>query len=80
MCVAAVPPHGYMHARYLCRRLRSQFPQLKIVAAILTERDNNELKQRQPPLAADEITTSIKQALTAITSLVTADKPALAQV
>jgi methanogenic corrinoid protein MtbC1 len=25
VCVAAVPPFGFMHARYLCRRIRGQF-------------------------------------------------------
>ncbi len=69
-CVAAVPPFGYMHARYLCRRLRSQFPDLKIVGAILTERDVNELKHRQPALPADEVGVSVKEALTAVLSLV----------
>src|SRR5882724_12770347 len=54
-CVVAVPPFGYIQARYLCRRLRAQFPDLKIVGAILTESDVNELKQRQPALPADEI-------------------------
>ncbi|HWQ90169.1 MAG TPA: AI-2E family transporter, partial [Clostridia bacterium] len=60
-CVLSVPPFGYMHTRYLCRRLRGQFPELKILSAILTERDVAELKQRQPPLEVDELATSLKQ-------------------
>jgi hypothetical protein len=79
-CVVTVPPFGYMHARYLCRRLRSQFPDLKIVGAILTERDVNELKQRQPSLPADELGSSIKQALTAVLSLVTTSEEAAVRV
>ena len=81
-CVAAVPPYGYAHARYLCRRLRTQFAQLKLVGAILTEHDVDELKQRQPPLAADEFATSVRQVLRLIGSLVqfregAAEQPAL---
>jgi predicted PurR-regulated permease PerM len=69
VCVAAVPPFGYVHARYLCRRLRNRFPELKVVAAILTEGDVNEIKKRQPPVSADEIGSSLTQALAAILSL-----------
>jgi predicted PurR-regulated permease PerM len=69
VCIAAVPPFGYVHARYLCRRLRSRFPQLKVVAAILTEGDVSEIKKRQPPVPADEIGASLTQALAAILSL-----------
>jgi predicted PurR-regulated permease PerM len=69
VCVAAVPPFGYVHARYLCRRLRNRFPELKVVAAILTEGDVGEIKKRQPPVAADEIGSSLAQALAAILSL-----------
>jgi hypothetical protein len=69
VCVAAIPPFGYVHARYLCRRLRGRFPELKVVAAILTEGDVNEIKKRQPPVAADEIGASLSQALAAILSL-----------
>jgi hypothetical protein len=69
VCVAAVPPFGYVHARYICRRLRAEFPDVKIVAAILTERDPSEIKKRQPPVQADEIGVSVKEAMTAILAL-----------
>ena len=69
VCVSAVPPLGYMHARYLCRRLRAEFPELKLVAAILTERDMEEVKKRRPEITSDEVATSLKQALTGIMSL-----------
>jgi predicted PurR-regulated permease PerM len=77
VCVAAVPPFGYVHARYLCRRLRNRFPELKVVAAILTEGDVNEIKKRQPAVPADEIGSSLAQAMAAILSLLpTANPPA----
>ena len=31
VCIAAVPPGGLAHTRYLCKRLRSRFPELKIL-------------------------------------------------
>jgi predicted PurR-regulated permease PerM len=75
VCVAAVPPFGYVHARYLCRRLRNRFPELKVVAAILTEGDVNEIKKRQPAVPADEIGSSLAQALAAILSLLPTANP-----
>jgi len=69
VCVSSVPPFGYMHARYLCRRLRAEFPEQKLVAAILTERDVEEVKKRRPEITSDEIASSLKQALTEIVSL-----------
>jgi predicted PurR-regulated permease PerM len=68
-CVLAVPPLSYMHARYLCRRIRAQFQKLKVVAAILTEADVNELKSRQPSIPADEMACSLKQALAQVVAL-----------
>ena len=68
-CVSAIPPMGYVHTRYLCRRLRAEFPELKLVAAILTERDVDEVKKRRPPVTADDLASSLKQALAEIISL-----------
>jgi hypothetical protein len=31
VCIASTPPGGLAHTRYLCKRLRSRFPDLKIV-------------------------------------------------
>ncbi|HWI59017.1 MAG TPA: AI-2E family transporter [Bacillota bacterium] len=69
-CVSAVPPFGYMHARYLCRRLHDQFKEVKVVGAILTEHDVSEVKQRQPAIAADELASSLRQVLTQVLSLI----------
>lgn len=68
-CVLAVPPSGYPHARYLCRRLRGQFPRLKIIATVFTKGGVEELKQRRPSLAADELAASLAQTLPAVVSL-----------
>jgi predicted PurR-regulated permease PerM len=68
-CVLAVPPFGYTHVRYLCRRLRSQFGSLRLVGALLTEHDPDELKQRQPPIPANELGSSLKQVMSEILAL-----------
>lgn len=68
-CVCAVPPFGYMHTRYMCRRLRTQFSDLKLVGAILTERDVEEIRKRQPAIPADELASSLKQVLAQAISL-----------
>jgi hypothetical protein len=31
VCIAALPPGGLTHARYLCKRLRARFPQRSII-------------------------------------------------
>jgi predicted PurR-regulated permease PerM len=71
-CVFAVPPFGYTHARYLCRRLQGQFRELKLIAAILTEGDVQEVKNRQPAIRANELVSSLRQALDQVFSLVPA--------
>jgi hypothetical protein len=68
-CVSAVPPLGYMHARYLCRRLHAQFQEVRVVGAILTEHEVSELRERQPPLPADELASSLGQVLNQVTAL-----------
>jgi hypothetical protein len=73
-CIISVPPYGYTHARYLTRRLRAD-PKIKVVTAVLTGGDVAELKQRQPVIAADELTTGFQQTLAAVMSLVHTDAP-----
>jgi hypothetical protein len=72
VCVSAVPPFGYVRARYLCKRLRGQFPEMKIFAAILNTPDTQELKKQEPPIPADSIVGSLTQAVTGILSLMPA--------
>lgn len=69
-CVLALPPSGYPHARYLCRRLRAQFPALKVIAAVWTRGGIDQLKQRRPQLAADELAANLGQALPELVSLI----------
>jgi hypothetical protein len=72
VCVSAVPPFGYVRARYLCKRLRGQFPEIKIFAAILNTSHAEELKKQDPPIPADSIVGSLKEAVVGILSLLPA--------
>jgi hypothetical protein len=49
--------------------LRAEFPNLKIVAAILSEGDSEQLRRRQPSIPADELATSLREAATQIVCL-----------
>jgi hypothetical protein len=31
VCIGALPPGGLAHARYLCKKLRARFPEVKIL-------------------------------------------------
>jgi hypothetical protein len=40
ICVSATPPEATMHARYLCKRLRRRFPQVKLVVGLWETEDD----------------------------------------
>jgi predicted PurR-regulated permease PerM len=69
VCVASIPPLGYLHTRYLCRRLRTEYPKLRLIGAVLTERDVEDVKKRRPAVTADDLATSLKQAVAQILAL-----------
>ncbi len=69
VCISAVPPFGYLHARYLTKRLRAQFPGIKIIVAVLSQGDASDMKKREPKIPADDIVTSLRQALSIAVSL-----------
>jgi hypothetical protein len=44
LCIASIPPGGLARARYLCKRLRGRFPQLRIVVGrwgIIRDQEEN---------------------------------------
>src|SRR6185503_11572476 len=69
-CVSAVPPFGSLHVRYLCKRLRSEVPHVKVVAAVLSVDDGQVVGKRDLRIPADEIATSLKQAVAEVVALV----------
>jgi predicted PurR-regulated permease PerM len=56
ICIASMPPGGLARARYLCKRLRSRFPQLRIVVGRWgLMRDQEENRQRILKAGADQV-------------------------
>lgn len=46
-CIGSLPPGGLAHTRYLCKRLRAQFPQMKIIVGRWGLRTNVEAHEEQ---------------------------------
>jgi predicted PurR-regulated permease PerM len=73
VCLSSVPPSGLRQVRYLCRRMRSHFPHVKLVVGAWGVKDEvNELKGRLTDCAPDGFVTSLKQALEQIVLATTA--------
>jgi len=53
----------------LCKRLHAEYPNVKVVAAILNEGDVQLIRKRQPVIPADEFATSLKQTVAEVVSL-----------
>jgi hypothetical protein len=70
VCVSTVVPDGFLHARYLCKRLRRQFPDLRIVAAIIVRDKARETRMRELSASANEIASSLAEAVKQAQSLV----------
>ena len=60
ICIASLPPGGLAHTRYLCKRLRTRFPRIKILVGRWGQARDSELATDQLQQAgADLITTSL---------------------
>ncbi len=79
VCVVALAGDGLLHSRYLCKRLREQFPDLRIVATILTVDDAQDVRKRELATLANEVATSLGEAVNQIQCLAPVSAPAVAQ-
>jgi predicted PurR-regulated permease PerM len=62
VCVGSLPPGGLAHSRYLCKRLRSRFPDVKIVVGRWGLKGNAEQNREQLRAAgADEVETTLTE-------------------
>ncbi|MEJ7592286.1 MAG: AI-2E family transporter [Planctomycetaceae bacterium] len=62
MCIAALPPRGLAHARYLCKRLRDSSPELQIIVGRWGQKRNGKLEREQLEQAgANFVTTSLAE-------------------
>lgn len=62
VCVSALPPFATTHARYLCKRLRSSFPDLPIVAGLWQARGGKKAQERLIATGTDGFATTLVEA------------------
>ncbi len=63
MCISAVPPQAASHASYLARRLKKQFPKLRIVLALWTNEGVDKVRPRLVSAGIDEVATRLPDVL-----------------
>lgn len=73
VCIAATPPGGLAHTRYLCKRLRARFPELKVLVGRWGVVDLSAFDPASQP-AASHLNAAVKEAETATSP--TAREPA----
>ena len=63
VCISAVPPQAGVHAAYLAKRLRSRFPELKIVVVLWGGQNVERFRARLRTLGVDQVVTRLAEAL-----------------
>ncbi|MFN0007885.1 MAG: AI-2E family transporter [Planctomycetota bacterium] len=53
VCISSVPPSGFMHVRYLCKRIAGRFPKLPIVVGLWTPDAEVDETPERPPIVPD---------------------------
>ena len=70
VCIGALPPGGLAHTRYLCKKLRARFPEIKIVVGRWGLTDSVEANREQLQDAGADLTaTTILETRSQVTSL-----------
>jgi hypothetical protein len=69
VCISALPPFALLNARNLSKRLRSRFPELKILVGLWTLSDGESAAERFAPSAVDTVVTTLAIALEQIHAL-----------
>ena len=70
VCISATPPHDTLHTKYLCKLLRARLPTLRIIVGLWdAEMDEAKLGRRREQLAADQVVTTLTDALEQIRPL-----------
>ncbi|HEV3446788.1 MAG TPA: hypothetical protein VG099_19265, partial [Gemmataceae bacterium] len=60
VCIAALPPGGLAHSRYLCKRLRARLPETRIVVGRWGLKDSVEQDHQQlQDAGADQVETTL---------------------
>lgn len=77
LCIASVPPGGLAHTKYLCKRVRARFPQLRIIVGRYSLLPEGIAKNREQLSAAgaDHVSTTLAETLAQLQQLSTLDVP-----
>jgi predicted PurR-regulated permease PerM len=71
VCVAVLPAEGYAPARYLCKRLRAEVPDLKVVAGCWGLTENVDLtRDRLRAAGADQVGVTLEETRSQVLALV----------
>ncbi|MDB6108814.1 MAG: putative phytochrome sensor protein, partial [Pedosphaera sp.] len=71
VCVSALPPTGLFNARHVCKRLRADFPDIRIVVGFWDGKEwIGDLAKQLPMVPPDNVVTSLKQAVERILPMV----------
>ena len=65
VCISVVAPSTIIHARYLCKKVRTKFPKVKIIVGLwgTTTENKAESAQRLRDSGADEVAVSLAEAV-----------------
>jgi predicted PurR-regulated permease PerM len=70
ICISATPPGALIHARYLCKKLRSRFEEVPIVVALWdAQGDLQKATERLASVGANKVVTSAAGAIEELTRL-----------
>jgi predicted PurR-regulated permease PerM len=70
VCVSALPPLAATHARYLCKRLRPKFPQLRLIVGLWqTQGITTKVQERLTATGIDQLVTTLSEASSEIERL-----------
>jgi predicted PurR-regulated permease PerM len=73
VCIGALPPGGLAQTRYLCMRLRAQFPNLKVIVGRWGVSENSErVREKLLSSGADQVVTTLIEARSELTPLIQA--------
>jgi predicted PurR-regulated permease PerM len=82
VCVSALPPAAFQQARMFCKKLRREFPEVKIILGVWTkEQDVSEMSRRATDAGIEHLVTSLNEAVNVLASVaapVAVKEPALA--
>jgi predicted PurR-regulated permease PerM len=75
VAISNIPPGGTRHARYLCKRLRAEFPELMIVVGVWGDGDLDLLRHRFVEAGATHVLRSLREAAKIIKAVPAARPP-----